>query len=433
MSRASGRSARSQSLWRNRDFTVLWSIETLSQVGAQVSVIALPLTAVVVLGAGPGDVGVLMALQFLPVVLVTLFAGAWLDRHRRRPALVVTNAVRFVLLAGIPVAYLTGGLTLYLLYGITFLAGCMTAVADVAYLVYLPSLVRDDQLLDANAKLEATYSVALIGGPGLGGVLVQLVGPPLAMLADAITYLLACLGLTAIRTPEAVPSSDEDRAGMRAEIAMGLRTILGHPVLRSLISLAAVFNLFEQVVMTLYVLFAVQDLGLSPGVLGLALGIGSVGGLIGSVAAARLSGSLRAGRAALVAAFIGAAGLAIVPLAGGGQWVAALILIAAFLVYGFGLAAFNVISLSLRTTIVSPALLGRVTASFRLLVYGTIPVGALLAGVLGDAIGVRAAVAVGALALLAATVLFWATGLRHADLDVDDVLVEPTQTSESER
>lgn len=416
---------RRSSLWRHRAFLLLWSGETISQTGAQISLVAVPLTAISALHAGPTEVARLTALQYAPVVLIALFAGVWLDRHRRRPVLIVTNLARFLLLMLIPVSYLTDLLSLGLLYLVTFAVGLLTAVSDVAYLVYLSTLVSRGQLIEANAKLEGAYSIAEIGGPGIGGVLVQLVTAPVALAANAGTCLLAAAAFLGIRRPEAVERPERRRRPMRAEIADGLRVILGHRVLRLLVAQAAVFNLFERIVLTLYLLFGVRELRLGAGELGVILTTASVGGLIGALVAGRVAAAFGTGRCIVGSMVVSAAGLAVVPFAPATPVPAIVVLITGFVVHGFGMSIFNVHSLSARIALAPTGLLGRIQATFRLIIYGTIPIGALLAGVLGNLVGIRAAIMLGAAPLLVLSTLFWFGAVRHADISAAETNGDP--------
>jgi MFS family permease len=404
------------SLWRHRAFLLLWSGETISQTGAQISLVVVPLTAISALDAGPTQVSLLTALQYAPVLLITLFAGVWLDGHRRRPVLVATNLIRFLLILLIPLSYLTDLLSLGLLYLVTFAVGLLTAVSDVAYVVYLSSLVSREQLIEANAKLEGTYSMAQIGGPGIGGVLVQLVTAPIALIANATTCLLAAMAFFGIRAPEAVERPERRAGSMRAEIVDGLRATFGHRLLRLLVIQAAVYNFFEQIVLTLYLLFGVRELHLGAGQLGVILTTASVGGLVGTIVAGRAAAAIGTGRCIVGSMVISAAGLVVVPFAPATPVAAVVVLIAGFVLYGFGLGIFSVHALSVRIALAPAGLLGRITAGFRLIIYGTIPIGALLAGVLGNAVGVRAAIMLGAIPLLVLSVLFWFSPVRQADI-----------------
>jgi MFS family permease len=407
-------------LWRDRSFLLLWSGETISQTGAQISMVAVPLTAISALHAGPTEVSLLTALQYAPVFLITLFAGVWLDRHRRRPVLIWTSIARFALILLIPLSYLTDLLSLGLLYLVTFGVGLLTAVFDVAYVVYLSSLVPRDRLIEANAKLETTYSMAQIGGPGIGGVLVQAVTAPVALVANAGTCLLAGLTFFGIRKPEVVETPERAPRPMRAEVKEGLQAIAGDRMLRLLIVQAAVYNLFEQIVLTLYLLFGVRDLQLGAGELGVILTTAAVGGLMGALVAGRAAAAIGTGRCIVGSMVVSAAGLVVVPLAPATPGLAIVVLVAGFVVYGFGLGVFSVHTLSMRIALSPPGLLGRITATFRLIIYGTIPIGALMAGVLGNLVGIRAAIVLGAVPLLVLSVLFWFTPVRHAEIPGHD-------------
>ncbi|MBN1171195.1 MAG: MFS transporter [Micromonosporaceae bacterium] len=412
-------------LWWNRDFRLLWSGETISQIGAQIWLMAIPLTAISALHAGPTEVSLLTALQYAPVVLITLFAGVWMDRHRRRPVLVVTNLVRLLLIVLIPMAYLTDMLSLGLLYLVTLVVGLLTAVSDVAYLVYLSSLVPRGQLIEANAKLEGAYSIAEIGGPGMGGVLVQWLTAPVALVANAGTCLFAAVAFLGIRKPEAVPESvnrrDNKRGAIFREIVDGIRAVLRHRILRLLVLQGAVFNLFERIVLTLYLLFGVRELGLDAGHIGLILTTASFGGLIGALVADRAASAIGVGRSIVVSMVISAVGLVVIPLAPPTRSIAIAVLITGFVLHGFGLSVFHVHALSVRIAVAPPELLGRIQATFRLVLYGMVPIGALFAGLFGNLVGIRAAMMLGAVPLLALSIMFWFSALRHADVSA----VEP--------
>lgn len=398
----------------DRDFLKLWGGETISQVGSQITILALPLTAIISLKASPQEVGMLTAAQFAPFLLVTLFAGVWLDSHRRRMALVVTSLGRAALLGLIPLLYLLDALTMPSLYLIAFVTGLLTAVADVAYLVYLPSLVSREELVQANSRLEATYSISQVGGPGLGGILVQAFTAPLAILADALSYLVAAVSFARIRRPEPHPSPAQPRHSTAGAIKQGLATTLRDPLLRPLVLQAGWFNLFEQALMTLYLLYGVRSLELSAGVLGLILATGSVGALAGSVLARWAGERFGVGPTIVGSMALTSAATALLPAAGGSAVAASLVLVTGFLLYGVGLAIFNVHSLTLRTHVVTPALLARVTATYRFVAYGTIPLGALLGGFLAEQTGIRTAMVIAVAALVAGAALFACSTVRRA-------------------
>jgi MFS family permease len=408
-----------ESLWRNGDFLKLWGGETISQVGSQISVLALPLTAIIPLHATAEQVGLLTAAQFAPVFVITLFAGVWLDTHRRRPALIVANLGRAVLLGMVPLLFAFDLLTMTVLYSVAFLAGLLTALFDVAYVVYLPSLVPPARLTEANAKLEATYSISQIGGPGLGGLLVQTLTAPFALLADAVSYLLATVGVASIRHPEPSREPPTDRTSTWAGIREGLATTLRHPLLRPLVSQSAWFNLFEQAILTLYLLYGVRNLQLSPGLLGLILAMGSLGALAGTLVAGWAGRTFGVGRTLVTSMILCSAALALVPAASGAKLTAASVLFVGLLLYGLGLSVFNVHNLTLRARIVPGHLFARVTATYRFISFSAIPLGGLLGGYLGEAFGVRTAMTFAVVALVAGSVVFAFSRVRSvAERDV---------------
>jgi hypothetical protein len=259
---------RTGGLWGHRDFRKLWAGETVSLFGSEVSELALPLVAVLVLDADAGQMGLLAAARFAPFLMVTLPAGAWVDRRRRRPVLISSNLGRALLVGLVPLLAGLGLLRMGHLYAVAFAVGALTVLFDVAYQSYLPSLVKREQLVEGNSKLQASASAARVGGPGLGGLLVQLVGAPRALLLDAGSYVVSAASLLAIRNREPAPAAEGDgqpRTRLRQEIGEGLAVTYRNPVLRSLAGLAATYNLFSQVIDALLVLYATRELGLSAG------------------------------------------------------------------------------------------------------------------------------------------------------------------------
>jgi MFS family permease len=399
-----------ESLWRNGDFLKLWGGETLSQVGSQVTMIALPLTAILVLDAGPVEVGLLATAGYAPILVVSLFAGSWLDRHRRRPAMIAAHAGRAVLLALVPLLYVLDLLAMAPLLAIAFAVGALTAFFDIAYITYVPQLVTRDQLVDANAKLESTYTIAEVGGPGIGGVLVQTLTAPVAILADVVTYVLAgILGarIKHVETPPAGPTS-------RVAIKDGILATLRHPVLRPVVLQSAAFNLFVPAIITLFLLYGVRELGLPAGVLGLILATGAVGGLAGTIVARRIALRLGVGPTMVWSMLLSGVALVAIPAASGPT-----VLVIGLVLHGFGLAVFNVHSLSVRAMVIPSDMLGRVTATYRFISNGTLPLAGVLAGALGAGLGVRPAMAVAAVALVVCCVLFVASGARSPNLGGD--------------
>jgi MFS family permease len=393
----------SGSLWQ-RDFLKLWGGETVSLFGTQVTVLALPLTAVLTLEASASELGLLNAARFAPFIAVILFAGVWVDHRRRRPILIQTNVGRALLIALVPAAAFLDILRMELLYAVGFLVGVLTVFFDVAYPSYLPSLVGRRQLTAGNSRLEASRSAAEVGGPGVGGLLVQLVTAPFALLIDAISFVFSAVVLSTIRAPEPEPANAE-RSPAWVAIREGFSFTFANRYLRPIAGEAATFNLFEQTIMTIFVIYAVRELELSAGLLGLIISIGAAGAFIGAVVARyperrfglgpTIVGSMLIGcTAPLALPFITGSTPLIVPLFG-----------LTFFVWGLAIAVSNVHVVSLRQASTPDDLLGRMNASYRFFTYGAIPIGALIGGFLGEALGLRETLFVGSGGLLLA--LLW--------------------------
>src|SRR5918996_233737 len=270
-------------LWRHRDFLKLWSAETISVFGSTVDDIAFPLVAILVLDATAFEVAVLVTVLFLPFILFTLPAGVWVDRLPRRPVLIIGDFGRAALYATVPIAYVADVLTLWQLYVVGFLVGAFQVFFDVAYQSYLPSLVDRDRIIEGNSKFEISRSAAQISGPGLGGILVEILTAPYAVLVDALSFLASGLFILRIRTPEERPdavTADGEKPSFWAELKEGLGFVLGNPNLRAQAGCTATSNFFFRVGFSIYLVFAVRELGLSPGAIGLVFSIGALGSLV---------------------------------------------------------------------------------------------------------------------------------------------------------
>lgn len=384
-------------LWRHREFGKLWAGQTISLFGSQVTFLALPLTAVLTLKATAAQMGILGAVQFAPFLLVGLFAGVWVDRARRRPILMAADFGRALLLSSIPAAALLHRLGMPQLYVIGFLVGILTVFFDVAYQSFLPALVSREALVEGNSKLGASEALAQIGGPGIAGLLVQLITAPIAIFVDATSFLASVLFLGLIRTPEPAPLARSQGRNIWAEIGEGLRVVVGNPLLRSIAGCTATSNLFGTILQTVYLLYAVRALGISAGLLGLIFAVGSAGGLLGAVLAGRITLRVGLGPAIWGAILLGSVASLLVPLAVRPLVLAIPLLMAAQIGRGLGGTLYNINQVSLRQTITPDHLLGRMNASMRFIVWGTIPLGSLIGGFLGEAIGLRPTLVVGAI------------------------------------
>jgi MFS family permease len=375
-------------LWRHPDFIRLWSAETVSQFGTQFTQLALPLVAIDVLHVSAFQVAALTTVEFLPFLLVSLPAGVWVDRLRRRPILVAGDLARALLLGSVPVAYWTGHLAMVQLYVVGFLVGIATVFFDVAYQSYLPSIVERQQLIDGNAKLEISRAAAQLGGPGLAGIVIDFLRAPVALAFDAVSYVGSALFIFAIRKPESSARTDAPRRRMRDELREGLRWVLKHPYLKNIAACTALFNFWGNMGFAVLLVFARRELHLTPLAIGLAFTLSNIGPLLAAFNASRISSRLGVGHTIIIASAIGAPTFLVIPFAPEGN-ASLFVLIPAFIIGGLSNVIYNVTQVSLRQAITPERLQGRMNSVMRFIVWGTIPLGALIGGVLASKIGVK--------------------------------------------
>jgi Major Facilitator Superfamily len=270
------------SLWRHTDFMKLWTGQTISRLGSVVTRTAVPLVALLVLGAGPAEMAIVIVAQSMAVLLVGLFAGAWVDRLRRRPLMIAADVLRAVLLLSIPAAYVGGVLRLEQLYAVVFVVGCLDSFFNAAYPAYVPSLIGVDRVIEGNSKLAASTSLAEIGGPGLAGALVQLISAPFAIFVDALSYVVSAVSLGLIRTREPARPPRTTTTHIRREIIEGLLLVRHHPILVPLALRSVIAHVAGSFYGVLYTIFLIDELHLDPFVLGVVISAGGVGSLIGA-------------------------------------------------------------------------------------------------------------------------------------------------------
>jgi MFS family permease len=372
----------------SREFRLLWSGQTVSQFGTQVSYLALPLVAVKVLHASTFEVGLLTTAAFAAFLLIGLPAGAWVDRMRRRPVLVAADAGRALLMGSIPVAAALGHLTMAQLYIVALLAGVLTVFFDVAYQSYLPALVGRDELVAGNALLETSRSAAQVAGPGAGGALVQALTAPYAIVLDAVSFLLSALSITRIRAVEPPVEPPASAPSLRREIGEGLRLVFGHPILRGLAGSVATANFFTAASDAVIIVFLARDLALSAGVIGVVFTLSAVGSLIGALVTRWVSDRIGTARSIWLVPVLTYPFWLLLPLANR-SFGLVLFCIGCIVSFG-GVVIFNVNAVAFRQTICPPRLLGRMNASMRFVVWGTMPIGGAFGGWLGSLIGTRA-------------------------------------------
>jgi MFS family permease len=402
-------------LWRHPDFLKLWSAETVSQFGTQVSQLALPLTAVLVLDASAFEVAALGTAEFLPFILFTLPAGVWVDRLPRRPILIAGDFGRAALLASIPIAYLLDALTLGQLYVVGFLVGICTVFFDVAYQSYLPALVERDSIIEGNSKLEISRSTAQIAGPGFGGVLVEALTAPYAILADAVSFVGSGMFILGIRKHErwkAEAKAPGEKSSLWTELKEGLHFVLGNPNLRAQAGCTATSNFFSQFAFAIIVVFLVRELGLSPGVIGISISLGSVGALVAAFTATRISGRFGIGPTTIASGLLWGPATLLIAFAPVGN-LAIPFLVFGQLAIGFAVVVYNIVQVSYRQAICPPQLQGRMNSVMRFMVWGTIPLGALSGGALAGWIGLRQTMVVGAVGTALAILWIVFSPQRH--------------------
>jgi len=405
---------RSDSPWRIRDFRTLFTSATLSHLGFNINYVAIPLVAVVALGASPGQVGVLAALSTSAFLLIGLPAGAWVDRVRQRRVLIVAELVRALLYLSVPVAWWLDVLTLSQLYGVVLLNSCATVFFDVASQSVLPQVVSRESLVPANAVVASLMAAGNVVGRGAGGGLVQVLTAPVAVLCTVAGYLLSALCLTSLREAPSGSLDQERSTGFLTQIGQGVRHVLGGPELRALALTGALTNLGIQMINTMLPILFVRELGLSPGALGLFLASGGLGMFLGARVTRPVAEFFGYGRALAVVGLCLSPAALLIPLVGNGPWLwlAALGWVLAMVKTGMD----NVLGVSLRQRLTSYALLGRMNATFRFLLTGAFAIGGVFAGLIGEFAGGRAALWTGGviLALAFVPVLFSPVRVRRA-------------------
>lgn len=406
----------------DRDYRRLFASTAASQFGFHITLLALPLVAIMALDADEFQAGLVSALMNAAFLLFGLPAGAWLDRMRRRPVLVAGDLVRAVLLASVPLAWWVGSLTLTHVYLVAFLFGVCTVFFDVAYQSYLPHLVGRLRLVEANARLESVRAVAQVGGPGAGGQLVQVFTAPIALLGNAVAMALSSLLIVRIGRTEPPPERSAS-THLLADIAEGLRFVLGSTLLRPIAACTATVNLFFSTYLAMLTFFLARDLALPAGRLGVVLSIGGAGSVVGALFARRLTARVGQGPAIWLSAALGPPFALVMPLTQPGWrvWLGA----AGLFVMFAGVVVYNVAQVSLRQAITPDRLLGRMNATMRFLVWGTLPIGGVLGALFGGWFGARTTLVIAALGATLAFLPVLLSPLRGMREVPDHLIPEP--------
>ncbi|GGK66270.1 MFS transporter [Ornithinimicrobium pekingense] len=400
-----------QSLFRHHDFRQLWMGDTVSVFGMQFVGLAMPLLAVQVLGASAFEMGLLATLESLAFLLISLPAGAWVDRWRKKRVLVAGDLLRAALLLTVPLAWLLDVLTMGQLLVVAFAVGCITVFFDVANQSYLPEIVDGAAIGEGNAKLQASQQTAIVVGPAAAGALVRVVGSPLTIAVTSVCMALSSLFVSRIRHREQTPDPAARRP-LATEVKEGMAFVLGHPLLRRIVACTGLSNLASSAVFALFVLYAVRTLGLSETTLGLVMSAGAVGGLLGAVTADRTARLVGEGRVIPLAAVVGGAAMVAVPLASVLPPLPTLLV--GQVVAWWGVVTYNIAQVSFRQRLCPRPLLGRMNASIRFLVWGPMPVGAFLGGLLGRDPATAGSLEVLALGLVPTMWVFSVLGLAAA-------------------
>lgn len=390
-------------LGRYPDFLKLLVGQGVSEIGSVATRTALPIAAVVALGAGPLEMGILVGSSSIALISVGLAAGAWVDRLPRRPVMIAADLGRALVIATIPVAAVAGFLRIELLYLVAFASAALGAFFDAAYRAYPPVVVPRERLVEANSALSGASNVAELTGPSLAGAMVQILSAPFALLIDALSFLVSAISLGLIRTKEPPARPVEEREPLLREIAAGLGYLARQRTLRVIALSAFVGSFFGNFFASLYTLYAIAELGITPLVLGAIISAGGVGGLVAVMVAGPLARRFGIGPTIVAAEVVSATIALLIPVAGG-PW-AALFLFVPQLI-GDGIATIAVINaITLRQTLVPQRMLGRVNATMNVLLEGVAPIGAVLGAVIAEAAGIRVAVWVAVLGGIAGAFL----------------------------
>lgn len=407
-------------LWHHPDFMKLWIGQTISEFGSHITGTGLPLVAVLTLSITPSELGLLTALASLPALIFGLFVGVWVDRLPRRPIMIAMDIARVILLLAVPIAALTGHLSMALLYIVTPTLSLLTLVFSVAYRAMLPSLVSRENLLEGNTKLATTSSLAEVGGPAVAGALIQAVTAPIAVLFDAITFVISAVTLSLIRTPE--PKSRRvEQSSMLEEVRDGFGVIMRQPILRTLVIGMTVRAFFGSFFGALYSLYVIREVGLSPVALGVLVSAGGIGALTGALFGSRFTSWFGVGRTVMFS-LTGASLLNLLtPLAGGTPALAMALLVFNQIAGDALWAVYGINEITLRQTLVPDHLLGRANASAEFLTQTAAPLGAIAAGALAAVTSSRFTLLIAVLGMIAVALWTLTTPLRQVQAHPEPV------------
>ena len=389
-------------LWRNRDFMGLWVGQTVNEAGTQISQLAVPTVAILLLHASAFQVGLLTALEFLPFPVLSLVAGVYADRLKRRPLMIAADLGRMLALVTIPISFGLGLLRIEQLYLVGLVVGVFNVFFEISYQSYLPALIDRADLVEGNSKLEVSRSTAQLAGPAIAGVAIQVIGAARAIYLDSASFLISALTVWLIRKPEPQPSPAgiAGRTGFWHEMWEGIQVVFGNPTLWKIAGCTATSNLGSNMAGAVLLIYAYRSLHLSPGLVGLVFAVAAVGGLLGAVAATSMVARLGVGLTLLLSILAGGIPI-LIPLA---SYTSPALFLSALLFVSFLFTnPYNITQVSLRQAITPDRVQGRMNATMRTIVWGTIPIGSVAGGILGSLVGVPLTIVIGyAIAILAA-------------------------------
>jgi MFS family permease len=388
-------------LWQNRDFLNVWAAETVSVFGSQFYLIAMPLLAVIVLEATAYQMGVLFAIEMLPFLLFGLLAGVLADRRGRRSIMIVCDLGRGIALATVPIAWYFDALSWPIMYCVAFTAGAFTAFFDIAYQAYLPVLVKRSELLDANSKLETSRASSQVAGPSIAGLAVDAVGAPLAILTNSFTFLGSAVFLFRVKKKEVV-LKPETHKSVLSEIREGINIVFKNKTLRGIAGCTATANLFGSMFYAVQMLFMESTLELNPGWIGAIFAVGALGAVVGALVSSKVVARVGLGRTIVWSALLTGFPVLVLFLANPGN--ALIVMMPSFFISGILMVLYNVNQVSLRQSITPDSLQGKMNATMRFLVWGVFPLGGLVGGILGEAVGLYNTIIISGLGTLASVV-----------------------------
>ncbi len=401
-------------VWQSADYSRLWSASVVSLFGSAITRLAVPLLAATTLHATPAQMGLLVASESLPILLLGLLAGTWLDRRTKRPVMIVTDLVRGVLLLTVPLAWYLGVLRIELLIAVAFLIGCLSVFFDIASQSLLPMILRDERLAEGNARLFTGWSIAEIAGPGVAGWLVQVITAPFAILADAVSYFASAVLLFGMRPNEQETLQGEDaaRPHFARELLDGLHLVLRDPVLRATALATGLWNLFDGARWAVLILYLTRTLGLDASIIGVVFMVSSVGYLIGSLLPQRVARRLGLGHAILLGIVLAIPSELVTALASGSSLQATAMAMTGFFLAGVAIPIYDVNQFSVRQAVIPLTMQGRGNATMRTIIRGSVPLGAVVGGLLAERIGLRGVMVFAALGGVAAFLAIWFSPVR---------------------